>query len=189
MNYLGHSFFSKDKDNYFVTGNVLGDFFKGRTERLDGPKNLVEGVVFHRILDKTTDENPFIMKSKESLLHCGLYKGVIIDIYTDYFFAKNWEKFNDTSLSAHTKNLYESIESSYEFLTLDAQKTFFYLKRDNVLYNYKEVDFIEEVFYRMGNYSKKGDILKDSIKFLKQNEKFYEDNFFDFINDFRIDKK
>jgi len=188
VNYLGHSFFSKDKDNYFVTGNVLGDFFKGRTERMEGPKDLVEGIVFHRNLDQKTDINPFIIKSKNSLIHCGLYKGVIIDIYTDYFFAKYWDKYNLSSLAAHTKGLYDSIETSYEYLPLEAQKTFFYLKRDNVLYNYKELDFIEEVFYRMSNYSKKGDILKESVKFLKQNEKFYEDNFFDFMNDFNINK-
>lgn len=186
MNYLGHSFFSQNKNPLFITGNVLGDFYKGRIERLSQPKELVDGIFFHRNLDHNTDENPFIIKSKNSLLHCGLYKGVIIDIFTDYFFAKNWEKYNTVSLAAHTSDLYKKIDFSYEYLTVDAQKTFFYLKRDDVLCNYQNIEFIEEVLCRMGNFSKKGFILAESIKYLKKNENFYEDNFFNFIEDFLV---
>lgn len=184
MNYLGHSYFSRENDNFFVTGNVLGDFFKGRTERMEGPAKLIEGIVYHRILDKTTDENIYIKKSKDSLIDCGLYKGVVIDIFSDYFFAKNWNKLSANSLWTHTQNVYDQIDATYDFLNQEAQKSYFYIKRDNTLYNYKNLDFIEDVFYKMANFTKKGLILKDSFKYLKNDENFYEDNFFDFINSF-----
>lgn len=184
MNYLGHSYFSKESDDLFVTGNVLGDFFKGRTERIEGPIKLVEGIVYHRLLDKTTDENTYIKKSKDSLIDCGLYKGVVIDIFSDYFFAKNWNKLSSSSLWSHTQRVYDQIDFSYDYLNQEAQKSYFYIKRDNVLYNYKNIEFIEDVFYKMSNFTKKGLILRDSFKYLKNDENFYEDNFFNFINSF-----
>lgn len=124
MNYLGHSYFSKTQTPLFVTGNVLGDFYKGLPNRLLEPKELVEGVIFHRNLDNLTDENTYIINSKKSLIDCGLYNCIIIDIFTDYFFAKNWELINDNCLLKHMKNLYSQIDFSSNYLNTSAKKLF-----------------------------------------------------------------
>ena len=186
MNYLGHSFFSQEKKDLFITGNVLGDFYKGLPKKLDYPSELIDGIIFHRYLDKITDENPIILNLKNSITNGRLFKGAIIDIFFDYFLAKNWNHFSSLNLELYSKSVYKSIDNSYIFLPENAKRTFFYLKEENWILNYQSIDFIENVLYRMGTHYKNGDILKNSIVYLKSNPNFYEENFFKFINDFSI---
>lgn len=186
MNYLGHSFFSKENESLFITGNVLGDFYKGRPEKLDYPQDLVNGIVFHRYLDKITDENPIIHDLKASITDGRLFKGAIIDIFLDYFLAKNWNHFSSISLEIYSKNLYKLIGDSEFFLPENGKRTFFYLKKENWIFNYQYIDFIEDVLSRMGSHYKNGHILKNSIKYLKSDPNFYEDNFMKFIDTFII---
>jgi len=105
MNYLGHSFFSKEKEDLFITGNVLGDFYKGRPEKLDYPSDLIDGIIFHRYLDKTTDENSIILDLKTSITDGRLFKGAIIDIFFDYFLANHWNQFSSLNLEVYSKKL------------------------------------------------------------------------------------
>ena len=184
MNYLGHSFFSKENESLFITGNVLGDFYKGRPEKLDYPQDLVNGIVFHRYLDKITDENPIIHDLKASITDGRLFKGAIIDIFLDYFLAKNWNHFSSISLEIYSKNLYKLIGDSEFFLPKNGKRTFFYLKKENWIFNYQYIDFIEDVLSRMGSHYKNGHILKNSIKYLKSDPNFYEDNSMKIIDKF-----
>lgn len=186
MNYLGHSFFSKEKEDLFITGNVLGDFYKGRPEKLDYPSDLIDGIIFHRYLDKTTDENSIILDLKTSITDGRLFKGAIIDIFFDYFLANHWNQFSSLNLEVYSKKLYNSIDKSSIFLPENGKRTFFYLKKENWILNYQYIDFIEDVLYRMGTHYKNGDILKNSIKYLRSNPNFYEDNFFKFIDTFSL---
>lgn len=187
MNYLGHSLFSKERESLFITGNVLGDFYKGIPQKLDYPPELINGIIFHRYLDKITDENSVILSLKSSIADGRLFRGAIIDIFFDYFLAKNWNHFCSLDLKNYSENLYSKIDESYSFLPENARRTFYYLKKEDWILNYKNIDFIENVLFRMGNHYKNGDILTNSIRYLKSNPNFYEDNFFKFIDTINIE--
>ena len=83
--------------------------------------------------------------------------------------------------------MYSKIDESYSFLPENARRTFYYLKKEDWILNYKNMDFIENVLFRMGNHYKNGDILTNSIRYLKSNPNFYEDNFFKFIDTINIE--
>lgn len=66
MNFLGHSLISLEIDENInketLYGNFTGDFYKGLVEKIELSENLKEGIVLHRIIDKTSDR-------KENLLN------------------------------------------------------------------------------------------------------------------------
>ena len=68
MNFLGHSLISleiDEKENKeTLYGNFTGDFYKGLVERIELSENLKEGIVLHRIIDKTSDRKENLLNNK-----------------------------------------------------------------------------------------------------------------------------
>jgi len=159
MNFLGHSLISleiDEKENKeTLYGNFTGDYYKGLVERIELSENLKEGIVLHRIIDKTSDR-------KENLLNellvekFGIFKGIVSDMFIDHFLSKNFNNlFN--------KNI-DDIERNIDFLERAFQGLAKNIRRGEILNsavselkkNYKlfEEKSIEEFFY----------VKKESIK-------------------------
>lgn len=172
MNFLGHAFFSP-KDDKIILGNVLGDTYKGRVEKLDLSEKVKEGIVLHRHIDSFGDSLEEFSLGKSKLKDFGLYSGVILDIFFDYFLAKYFHQYESLDLGKFEDNIYKAIERNQDELNDKGQQLYYYMSTGRWLSSYKDISIIEEVLARMSRRTKSKYNLADAIKVLNNNYDFY----------------
>lgn len=183
MNYLAHSVISleidKKTNKNTLYGNFTGDFYKGKIEKIDLQKNLKSGIVLHRLIDKISDrEKNFLNELLQK--EFGIFKGIVSDMYVDHFLCKNFEKiFNDNSdfgnVEKVERKIIQSVEKYDKFFPSDFKNFFDWLKREKVLSRYKNLDFLEKVFFGMSKRVRKGEILRNAVCELRKNYGEFEE--------------
>jgi acyl carrier protein phosphodiesterase len=105
MNYLAHQFLSGTNKEIRV-GNFLGDFMRGR-ELSEFSETIKLGIELHKLIDEFTDKHEVVYRSKK-IIHPrqGKYASVLLDVYYDYFLAKNWDKFSNEPLQEFAASVY-----------------------------------------------------------------------------------
>ncbi len=184
MNYLVHSILSSGEEEHL--GNLIGDFVRGNIETLKFPNGIKDGIALHRKIDSFSNSNYFFMNSRRKLKKYGHYSGVIIDIFYDHILAKNWEKFSKIDLYSYTKNIYFLLEKNREILPERFLPAFRYMKSRNSLYNYRNIDFIEDVLHGVSSRFKRENNIYEAIEEL---EKYYyciERDFFCFFENIQV---
>lgn len=89
MNYLFHMLLSGD-DEQLLVGNFMGDFVKGPLQDRFPPW-IRFGVYLHRKIDSYADQHPIYRHSRQCLSpEYGLYRGVMLDLFYDYFLVNDW---------------------------------------------------------------------------------------------------
>jgi len=179
MNFLGHSFF-KEGSSLFLLGNICGDFYKGLPASLLLPKEMIEGIKFHRKLDSLTDSTTAVSRAKKSLPEYGLYSGIIIDIYYDHFLAKNWMTLKNESLDLHCGYVYSELLKHSEYIPLKSRKIIDHMIDEDWFKNYKDLDFIEKTLSRISKRISRENNVEKSIDNLRNNYDFFQENFFEF---------
>lgn len=90
MNHLAHVFLS-GKDVNVTRGNLIADFMTGKETRLCAPK-FRRGIQLHYAIDVFTDAHPVVKLSTKHLHpYHHKYAPVVVDIFYDYFLARNWK--------------------------------------------------------------------------------------------------
>ena len=178
MNFLGHSLISlgiDEKENKeTLYGNFTGDFYKGLIERIELSENLKEGIVLHRIIDKTSDR-------KENLLNellaekFGIFKGIVSDMFIDHFLSKNFNNLFNKNINDIERKILDKVKEKKNIFPKDFERTFNWLNDRNVMANYKEVDFLERAFQGLARNVRKGEILNLAIAELKKNYNLFEE--------------
>ena len=178
MNFLGHSLISlgiDEKENKeTLYGNFTGDFYKGLIERIELSENLKEGIVLHRIIDKTSDR-------KENLLNellaekFGIFKGIVSDMFIDHFLSKNFNNLFNKNINDIEREILDKVKEYKNIFPKDFERTFNWLNDRNVMANYKEVDFLERAFQGLARNVRKGEILNLAIAELKKNYNLFEE--------------
>ena len=178
MNFLGHSLISleiDEKENKeTLYGNFIGDFYKGLVERIELSENLKEGIVLHRIIDKTSDR-------KENLLNellakkFGIFKGIVSDMFIDHFLSKNFNNLFNKNINDIERKILDKVKEKKNIFPKDFERTFNWLNDRNVMANYKEVDFLERAFQGLARNVRKGEILNLAIAELKKNYNLFEE--------------
>lgn len=98
MNYLAHLLLSHDQSGV-VVGNFIGDLIKGRSWQAL-PEDIARGVLLHRFIDDHADSHPTNAKVRKQLHpFFGKYAGVALDLYYDYFLARQWEQHCEQGLT------------------------------------------------------------------------------------------
>jgi len=189
MNFLGHSLISleiDEKENKeTLYGNFTGDFYKGLVERIELSENLKEGIVLHRIIDKTSDR-------KENLLNellaekFGIFKGIVSDMFIDHFLSKNFHKLFNKNINDIERKILDKIEENKNIFPKDFERTFNWLSDRNVMLNYKDIDFLERAFQGLAKNIRRGEILNLAVSELKKNYNLFEEKS---INEFFYVKK
>ena len=109
MNFLAHIYLSKNDDDIKI-GNFLGDFVKGRLNKLTHfqySKALINGMALHREIDSFTDNHPVVRQSIERLQpKYHKFSGIVIDMFYDHILAKNFADYSDVSLEDFAANFY-----------------------------------------------------------------------------------
>ena len=115
MNFLFHMFLSGD-DQQLLTGNFMGDFIKGPLEGRFDP-GIRQGVMLHRRIDSHAEVDPLFRCSRQRLApEYGLYRGVLVDLFYDYFLVNSWQMWCDEHLDAYLARTRRIIEANHASL-------------------------------------------------------------------------
>ena len=178
MNFLGHSLISLEIDENTnketLYGNFTGDFYKGLVERIELSENLKEGIILHRIIDKTSDR-------KENLLNelltekFGIFKGIVSDMFIDHFLSKNFNNLFNKNIDDIEREILNKVKEYKNIFPKDFERTFNWLNDRNVMANYKDIDFLERAFQGLSKNIRRGEILNLAIAELKKNYNLFEE--------------
>lgn len=135
MNYLAHIYFSGDEPQIQI-GNFIGDFVKGKQHQ-NYPVKMQQGILMHRKIDTFTDQHPVFKASADIIRNdFGRYSGIIIDMYYDYFLARDFREHTSLSLNAFTKRFYGHTILNYKYLPDRVKNFIFHFISTNRLNKY-----------------------------------------------------
>lgn len=144
MNYLGHAFLSFG-DPLLLTGNIAGDYIKGKIGLDKYPEKMQQGILLHRKIDTYTDAHLAVERAKIWFREdYRLYSGAIMDTIFDHFLANDPKHFpSEKDLLEFTLQTYAQLENNREYMPERFALYFPYMKEQNWLYNYRHVQGIQ----------------------------------------------
>lgn len=169
MNFLAHTYLSP-KSPKIMLGNLSGDFIKGKISTDLNP-DISKGAKLHRKIDLYTDSHQIVHDAKKIVRpEFGLYSGVVIDMFFDYFLASKWNIQNPTAFINHTKEVYNQADLNHDILPEKFKPVLPYMKRFDWLKMYATIDGLQEILKQMTNrINGKIDLSKSTLT-LTQNE-------------------
>jgi acyl carrier protein phosphodiesterase len=182
LNFLAHLYLSQNNTNILI-GNFIADHIRGNKYE-SFSKEIQQGIFLHRAIDTFTDAHKIVRKSKRRLhARYGHYDGVIIDIFYDYFLAKNWASYSEIPLAVYTDAIYHLFDEIKLDLPLKSQQFIKYMIEYNILFNYQYKDGIQKVLNGMNHRTKGKSQMNLAIEDLKVLEKELEEDFTLFFKD------
>jgi acyl carrier protein phosphodiesterase len=182
MNYLAHAFLSNnDKD--LLIGNFIADHIRGNNFNHYSPQ-IIEGIHLHRRIDAFTDAHANFKQSKR-VFYKGFekYSGILIDIYFDYFLAKNFLHHSSIALDVFSENVYKIYTAHETILPKSSTRFLGYVVKNNVYTAYATTQGIEKVLYHLSQRINHKVKLNDSIPLFLANEAELQTNFEVFMAD------
>ena len=180
MNFLAHIYLSQGDEKTMI-GNFIGDFVKGN-QLLNFEKEVKDGILLHREIDRYTDDHPVVLESKKRLWEkYHHYSPVIVDVYYDHFLAANWPDYHDEPLQAFTEAVYELLEKNQKTLPERVIRMLYYMKKDNWLYHYQTVEGIRQTLTGMARRTRFKSSLEKAHEDLKSDYQFFKDDFESFF--------
>ena len=184
MNFLAHLYLSQNNTNLII-GNFIADGIKGK-DLQQFSSAIQEGIVLHRAIDTFTDAHPVFRKSKRRLnARYRHYDSVIIDIFYDYFLAKNWHNYSAIPLDIYTQGVYSVLGKNESIFPENSKRFYDYMVEYNILYNYQYLEGIERVLKGMNNRTKGKSQMDLAIEDLRILTKEFEEDFTVFFKDIK----
>ena len=184
MNFLAHLYLSQNNTNLII-GNFIADGIKGK-DLQQFSSAIQEGIVLHRAIDTFTDAHPVFRKSKRRLnARYRHYDSVIIDIFYDYFLAKNWHNYSAIPLDIYTQGIYSMLGKNESIFPENSKRFYDYMVEYNILYNYQYLEGIERVLKGMNNRTKGKSQMDLAIEDLRILTKEFEEDFTVFFKDIK----
>ncbi len=115
MNFLAHLYLS-DATPASAVGNLMPDLVRGRLPS-GLPAEVAAGVARHRAVDAFTDTHPVFLTSRARLREpCGLFSGVLADLFYDHALASCWTRHHDEPLGAFVAERYALLQAGRELM-------------------------------------------------------------------------
>ena len=182
MNFLAHLYLSENKTNIMI-GNFIADHVRGNNYT-HFHNEIQQGIFLHREIDTFTDAHPIVRKSKRRLhKRYRHYDGVIIDIFYDYFLAKNWSSYSEIPLQLYTQAIYQLFKDKSLELPIKSQNFIRYMIEYDILYNYQFKDGIAKVLNGMNHRTKGKSQMNLAIEDLEILQDELEEDFIIFFKD------
>lgn len=182
MNFLAHLYLSQNNTNIMI-GNFIADHIRGNNYDKFS-KEIQQGIFLHREIDTFTDAHKVVRKSKRRLhKRYRHYDGVIIDIFYDYFLAKNWATYSAIPLAVYTKSVYDLFDKISAELPLKSQQFIKYMIEYDILFNYQYKEGIAKVLNGMNHRTKGKSQMNLAIEDLSLLEAELEEDFTIFFQD------
>lgn len=180
MNFLSHFILGADKDEHIV-GNFLGDFVKGKDHN-NYRKDIQDGIIMHRMIDSYVDNHESFLKSKRMVFHrYRHYAGVVVDVYYDYFLAKNWQQFSDENLEVFISKCYTTLSNYQEEMPFSAQVGFKHMKQGDWLTRYTNLEGVARTFLGLSKYIKRKTGIETAVEELIIHEDIFNQHFLEFF--------
>jgi len=176
MNYLAHAYLSNNDPDLLI-GNFIADHLHGNN--FDGYSDgIKQGITLHRAIDTFTDNHPSFKLAKR-LFYNGFEKhsGILIDIYFDYFLAKNFHEHSPIPLPEFCINTYSVYQQNVNVLPQGSQQFLNYVLKNNIYESYGTIKGIETVLFHLSNRIKHNVWLNESITIFTQNEAELNEHF------------
>jgi len=181
MNFLAHIYLSGG-DSQLAIGNFIGDFVKGGDLTGRYEPQVIKGVELHRAIDEYTDSHKVVQKSKDRLRpKYRHYSGVIIDMFYDYYLAKNWDQFHKTNLGDFANQFYQLLKKNKEALPQDVQRMMPYMIKGNWLVNYGKKEGLHRALSGMSRRTTFDSKMDESIVELTKYNNEFENEFMAFF--------
>jgi len=162
----------------FIADHIRGNHYEGFS------KEIKQGIFLHREIDTFTDAHKIVRKSKRRLhKRYRHYDGVIIDIFYDYFLAKNWANYSAIPLDVYTKSVYSLFDKIASELPKKSQQFITYMIEYNILFNYQYKEGIAKVLNGMNHRTKGKSQMNLAIEDLNNLEVELQEDFTLFFND------
>lgn len=182
MNFLAHLYLSENNTNIMI-GNFIADHVRGNNYT-HFHNEIQQGIFLHREIDTFTDAHPVVRKSKRRLhKRYRHYDGVIIDIFYDYFLAKNWSSYSEIPLKLYTQAIYQLFKDKSLELPKKSQNFIRYMIEYDILYNYQFKDGIAKVLNGMNQRTKGKSQMNLAIEDLEILQDELEEDFTIFFKD------
>lgn len=182
MNFLAHLYLSGENEKLMV-GNFIGDYVKGRKYE-NFPEQIKQGILLHRKIDYYTDTHDKFKEAKRILVaDFGLYSGIVVDLFYDYFLAKNWNTYSKLTLRDFSRHTHAVLLSNFFYLPARVQGFLPFLIQNKRLESYATIDGIQKSLELMSRYTSLPDKSKIAITLLENNQKLLSTNFALFMND------
>lgn len=182
MNFLAHLYLSQNNKNIMI-GNFIADHIRGNNYK-EFSKEIQQGIFLHREIDTFTDAHKVVRKSKRRLHpRYRHYSGVIIDIFYDYFLAKNWNDYSEIPLEIYTKSIYQLFNEIKEELPVKSQNFIKYMIEYDILFNYNNKAGIAKVLNGMNARTKGISQMNLAIEDLEVLEDELQEDFTAFFKD------
>lgn len=153
MNFLAHIYLSQE-DDLLKIGNFIADNVRGKSY-LEYPSRIQQGIILHREIDTFTDNHPLWRKSKKLIVpQYNHYAAVIIDMYYDYFLAKNWSDYSDIPLEEYAEHFYTILRMHQDLLPEKIQSFMPIMFRENWLVKYKSIEGLRYILTQMDRRTK-----------------------------------
>ena len=126
-----------------MVGNFIADAVKGNQFRkYEG--EISRGILMHREIDTFTDSNAIVSHSKSFFRsRYGLYSSVLIDLIYDHFLAKNFDHYSEEPLVLFAERAYRIFEKYLSVMPERNLYMFPYMRKENWLLRYAEIEGIE----------------------------------------------
>jgi len=166
-----------------MIGNFIADHIRGNN--YEGfSKEIQQGIFLHREIDTFTDAHNIVRKSKRRLHErYRHYDGVIIDIFYDYFLAKNWSNYSAIPLDVYTDSINKLFDKISSELPLKSQNFIKYMLEYNILFNYSNKEGIAKVLNGMNSRTKGKSQMNLAIEDLQDLEEVFQEDFMLFFKD------
>lgn len=180
VNYLAHAYLSNDNTNLLV-GNFIADHVRGNQLHMFSSE-IIEGIYLHREIDTFTDSHP-CFKSSKRFFYNGFEKhsGILVDMYFDYFLAKNFNSYHKLQLTDFSEKVYGVYQQHYSLLPNGSQRFLGYAIQNNIYSAYGQLEGIEKVLNHLSHRIKHNVALDQSIHLFRKHEhemQKYFDEFF-----------
>lgn len=151
MNWLAHVFLSEPSTD-FRLGNLLADLVRG-ADRAGMPSDFLRGAACHKAIDAFTDSHPIVLASRRRLdARYRRFSGVLIDIFYDYFLARNWTTYEARPLDEYASAFYLDVRRRQLTLPADASTTLARILQHDLLGQYQRLEGVEHSLRRISTY-------------------------------------
>jgi acyl carrier protein phosphodiesterase len=166
MNFLCHMLLSGSDDQLLV-GNFMGDFVKGRLDERFPPR-IREGVQLHRRIDSFAEQHPLFRQSRLRLdPSFGRYRGVLVDLFYDYFLANDWDAWSAEPFASWLDRTRRVVEAHRRDLPAELQRLVPVIF-DDLLPSYQTIAGIEIALGRLSRRISRENPLADGATELRR---------------------
>lgn len=188
MNFLAHILLSGENEGVMM-GNYVGDFIKGRLsdeKTATWNPDYVLGLKLHRFIDSFTDTHPEVSEAKDvAAVTQGKLAGIVMDIYFDYFLAKNFEHYHKEPLFIYAHRIYSIIQRNEHLIPETMVPMVRSMIRQDWLNTYATLDGIDTTFKRLSRRAEFLAPISTAVSDLSENEEFYYSKFLSFFPELR----